>query len=95
MVSNKSKVQQNGQVTIPIGIRKKWGLEPGDKVVFVETEVGVMIVPYPERVATEALNRIGDALKDKGIKLEEMIEDGREIRGRLLEEEYGIKVGEE
>jgi AbrB family looped-hinge helix DNA binding protein len=95
MASNKSKVQQNGQVTIPIGIRNKWGLEPGDKVVFVETEIGVMIIPYTERAAMEALNRIGDALKDKGIKLEEMIEDGREIRGQLLAEEYGIKVGEE
>ena len=90
MASNKSKVQQNGQVTIPIEIRKKWGLEPESKVVFVVTEVGVMIVPYLGRVAMEALDRIGEALKEKGITLDELIEDGREIRGQLLEEEYSI-----
>ncbi|MFO7943457.1 MAG: AbrB/MazE/SpoVT family DNA-binding domain-containing protein [Anaerolineales bacterium] len=90
-----SKVQQNGQVTIPIEIRKKWGLEPGDLVAFVETEAGVLILPQEEKAAREALDRIGEVLKAKGITIEEMMEDGREIRGQLLEEEYGIHVEEE
>jgi len=90
-----SKVQQNGQVTIPVEIRRKWGLEPGDLVAFVEKEEGVLIRPYAEKKAREALDRIGKALKDKGITLEELIVDGREIRGQLLEEEYGIHVEDE
>lgn len=90
-----SKVQQNGQVTIPVEFRKKWGLEPGDLVAFVETEAGVLIIPHAERVALETLDRIGKALKAKGISLDELMEDGREIRGQLLEEEYGIHVEEE
>ncbi len=90
-----SKVQQNGRVTIPQELREKWGLEPGSLVAFVETELGVMIVPHSEKVAREALDRIGEALKDKGITLDELIEDGREIRGQLLEEEYGLDVEDE
>ncbi len=90
-----SKIQQNGQVTIPIEIRRKWGLEPGDLVAFVETEAGVLIIPHAEGVAMESLDQIGEALKAKGITIEEMMEDGREIRGQLLEEEYGIHVEDE
>jgi len=93
-VSKLSKVQEKGQVTIPEEIRRKWNLEKGDLVAFVETEDGVMISPQ-EAVAVEALDRIGEALKARGISLEEMIDGGREIRGQLLEEEYGIKADEE
>jgi AbrB family looped-hinge helix DNA binding protein len=93
-VSKLSKVQEKGQVTIPVEIRRKWNLEKGDLVAFVETEQGVMISPR-EVVAMEALDRVGEALKERGINLEELIEGGREIRGRLLEEEYDIKVDDE
>lgn len=86
-----SKVQEKGQVTIPVEIRDKLGLKKGDFVAFVETEQGVLISPQ-EVVAMKALDRIGDALKERGISLEELTESGREIRGELLEEEYGIKA---
>lgn len=89
-----SKVQKKGQVTIPVEIREMWGLEQGDLVAFVETEQGVLIRPQ-EVVAMQALDRIGAALKKRGITLDELIEDGREIRGQLLEEEYGISVDDE
>lgn len=36
-------VTTKGQVTIPIGVRKKMGIKPGDKVEFEETEEGYVI----------------------------------------------------
>ena len=45
-----------------------------------------------EVIAMNALDRIGEALKARGITLEQMIESGREIRGQLVEEKYGIKT---
>lgn len=89
-----SRVQARGQVTIPVEIRERLGLKKGDLVAFIETEQGVLINPQ-EVVAMEALDRIGEALKKRGISLEELIESGREIRGQFLEEEYGIKADEE
>ena len=89
-----SRVQARGQVTIPVEIRERLGLKKGDLVAFIETEQGVLINPQ-EVVAMEALDRIGEALRKRGISLEELIESGREIRGQLLEEEYGIKADEE
>lgn len=83
------RVQEKGQVTIPLEIRQRLNLKKGDLVTFVETEDGVLIKPA-EVIVSEALDEIGKALKDKGISLEELIERGREIRGKLIEEKYGI-----
>ena len=93
MDSKLSIVQEKGQITIPAEIRQRWGLKKGDLVAFVETEQGVMISPQ-EVVAMNALDQIGRALRERGITLEELIESGRDIRGQLIEEEYGIKVVE-
>ena len=84
-----SKVQAKGQITIPVEIRQKLGLEKGDVVAFVETERGVLISPQ-EVVAMEALEQIGEALKEQGISLEEMIESSREIRGRRDQSASGL-----
>jgi antitoxin PrlF len=88
-----SVVQEKGQITIPAEIRKKWGLKKGDLVAFIETEGGVLISPQ-EVIASQALDQIGQILKEKGLTLEELIESGREIRGELIEEEYDLESQE-
>ena len=82
-------VQAKGQVTIPLEIRKKLNLKKGDRVVFVETEQGIVIQPA-EVVVSAALREIGKELKGKKVTLEQLLERGRDIRGELIEEEYGI-----
>jgi antitoxin PrlF len=84
-------VQKRGQVTIPIELRRKLGIEEGGVVAFIETENGVLISPR-EVLAMNALDRIGEVLREQGISLEELIESGREIRGQMVEEEYGIEA---
>jgi AbrB family looped-hinge helix DNA binding protein len=54
-----SRLQERGQVTIPIEIREKLGLEPGDMIAFIETERGVFISPQ-EMVAMDALDKTID-----------------------------------
>ena len=39
------RVQAKGQITIPKEIRDKLNVQPGDLVVFVETEAGVVVKP--------------------------------------------------
>lgn len=85
---NLSVVQEKGQVTIPAEIRRKLGVKKGDLVAFIETERGVLISPR-EAVAMDALGRIGRALKERGISLEELIASGREVRAQLLQETGG------
>ncbi|MBC8448050.1 MAG: AbrB/MazE/SpoVT family DNA-binding domain-containing protein [Chloroflexi bacterium] len=82
-------VQQRGQVTIPIELRRRLGIKEGGVVAFVETDEGILISPR-EVLAMDALNRIGEALEKQGISLEELIESGRDIRGQIVEEQYGL-----
>jgi antitoxin PrlF len=84
-------VQKRGQVTIPIELRRKLGIEEGGIVAFIETEGGVLISPR-EVLAMDALDRIGEVLREQGISLEELIESGREIRGRMVGEECGLEA---
>ena len=67
------RVQEKGQVTIPLEIRQKLNLKKGDLVTFIVTDEGVLIRPV-EVVVASALDEIGRALKEKGITLEELLE---------------------
>ena len=84
-------VQKRGQVTIPVDLRRKLGMEEGDVVAFIETEDGILISPR-EVLAMDALDRIGQALQKQGISLDELIETGRESRARMVKEDYGLRA---
>ncbi len=85
------RVQEKGQVTLPADVRRKLGLKKGDLVSVAETEDGILITPQ-EVMANKLLDQIGDALREKGLTLDELIESGREIRGKIVQEKYGIKT---
>lgn len=87
------RIQENGQITLPAGVRKRLGLKKGDLVAITATPEGVLITPQ-EVVALRALDRIGETLRDQGLTLEELIESGREERSHLIEEQYGIPAGQ-
>jgi len=88
------RVQQRGQITIPIELRRKLGIEEGGMVAFIETENGILISPQ-EVLAMDALDRVGRVLRERGISLEELIESGREIRGKMVKEEYGLDADDD
>ncbi len=44
-----SLLTSKGQILIPVSLRKKYGLEPGSKVLLEETEAGVIIRPVNEQ----------------------------------------------
>lgn len=81
-------IQENGQVTLPVEFRKRYGLKKGDVVVFKETEDGLLISPRV-LLASKLMNEIGDALRDRGVSLEDLIESGQAIRQDLYDEKYG------
>jgi len=83
------RIQEKGQVTLPADVRRRLGLKKGDLVAVTETDEGVLISPQYV-VAMKALDRVGRILREQGVDLDEMIESGRDIRGELLSEEYGI-----
>lgn len=87
---NLVRVQERGQVTLPASVRRRLGIKKGDLVAVVETPQGVLITSQ-EVIASEALDRIGEVLREQGISLDELIESGRNERPDLLKEHYGIE----
>lgn len=67
------RIQENGQVTLPIKFRQKYNLKKGDAVLFQETEEGLVINPVVT-TTKKLLDDIGNALKEKGVSFDEMLE---------------------
>ena len=72
-------------------IRRKWGLEPGDRVAVEETAVGATLVPQRTIPAAELQER-EEVFRKSGITLEEFIESAREERVQIVKGLYGIDL---
>jgi len=83
-----SRVQKKGQVTIPLELRTKMGIEEGDVVTFSETPDGILISSQEAKVM-RALDELGDILREEGVTLDDLIESGRQIREEIAREKYG------
>lgn len=46
-----------------------------------------------QKAANRLLDAIGDALRERGVTLDELIEEGREERGAIFAEKYGLAGG--
>ncbi len=73
-----SSLTIKGQVLIPKRIRNKFGFKPGSKVVFQETEQGVVIKPMDESFFDAMIGILekGDLQKEKAdIRKEELAKE--------------------
>ncbi|WP_313692520.1 AbrB/MazE/SpoVT family DNA-binding domain-containing protein [Halorarum halobium] len=50
-MSEATRITEKGQATIPKSLRERYGLEPGDEVLWVETESGILV---KKRTKTDA-----------------------------------------
>ena len=81
-MSETTRVTRKGQTTIPQELREKYGLEPGDTVIWQETDDGIVLKKSRN---TEA----------RGILAGEMTEEERREIARELEDEIRAKRDEE
>jgi len=84
------RITAQGQITIPIGIRKKLNLKAGDKVIFSEERGGRIFFENP---ALLAFNRIQDEMcdvaKNSGFNTEQELQSFvREVRQEMWEKNY-------
>jgi AbrB family looped-hinge helix DNA binding protein len=68
---NLAKVSANGQVTVPVEIRRKLALKEGDKIIFFERSNGEVVINNASATAIiNAQKAFEDAAKDFGITSE-------------------------
>lgn len=44
-MSKSTRVTENGQATIPKDLREKYGLKPGNEVIWKDTDEGILVTP--------------------------------------------------
>ena len=83
---NLARVSANGQVTVPVEIRRKLALREGDKILFFERSNGEVIINNASTTAIiNAQKAFKGAARDFGVKSEEDVQ-------RLIDEvRYGEK----
>jgi AbrB family looped-hinge helix DNA binding protein len=71
----------NGQITIPISMRKKLNIKDGDKLAIIETDNGISIV-HPNVLAfEEARKDFAGVAEELGLKtLDDVVKMIKEIR---------------
>ena len=84
-----AKITMRGQITIPVGIRRRLGVKDGDKVVFIEENGRVVI----ENAAMIALKTAQDAFTGEAERLDikteqDVVELVKEVRREVWEERH-------
>lgn len=73
-------MRNKGQITLPVSIREEFGIEENE--ILQITSLGKKaIVIYPQRLKTEEiLKKTALLAKEKGLTLEELLQDLEDIR---------------
>jgi len=82
---NLAKLSSNGQVTVPVEVRRRLHLVPGDKVLFLEKENGEVVVLKAEVAGLpQAQKAFAGSAEDFGVADEDdvqaLVDD---LRGRI------------
>lgn len=81
-------VRDRGRVTIPASVRAKYGLEKGAALVLTEEEDRLVLYPSQEEYVEAVLDRVGNALKEQGVTLKEVLRQDEEASIELLRERH-------
>lgn len=74
---NLARVSSNGQITVPVEIRRKLNIKEGDKIIFLENAKGDIILQNSSRIAIREA-QLG--LKDVKVSEEDILQDVMELR---------------
>lgn len=78
----RARLSSKGQLTIPVEIRKRYGLDTGDEVEFIAEEKGTYLVPIKRKKLTDLYGILKTDKPWPGIAR------AREIAGKKLGEEF-------
>lgn len=85
---NLAKISSNGQITVPVEVRRFLGLKSGDKILFFQNQGGEMVIA---NASMQALSKAQDAFAGLAEKLG--VENEDDVQALVDEVRYGRKPG--
>ena len=85
---NLAKISANGQITLPVEIRRLLGLKSGDKVLFFQKPSGEVVI---DNASADALMKAQRAFE--GVSEELGVQDEDDVQALVDEVRYGSKKG--
>ncbi|MDO9535561.1 MAG: AbrB/MazE/SpoVT family DNA-binding domain-containing protein [Bacillota bacterium] len=74
---NLAKVSSNGQITVPVDIRRKLNIKEGDKIIFLEKPNGEIVL---QNSSVIAIQQAQSKLDDIQLSEDEILQDIMDIR---------------
>jgi antitoxin PrlF len=74
---NLAKVSSNGQITVPVEIRRKLNIKHGDKIIFLEKPSGEIVL---QNSSIFAIRQAQSKLEDVDRSEDDVLKDVMEIR---------------
>ena len=88
---NLAKISANGQITVPVEVRRQLGLKSGDKLLFLQKQNGEIIVSNASATASAtAIRKAQTAFQ--GVAEEMGINSEEDIQDLVNEVRYGKEV---
>src|SRR5688572_5714808 len=84
-----NQIDDRRKIQLPEAWLEKEGLNPGDTVILVETDNGILVMSRKARI-NQLLDNLGEGLKAAGVTtFEDMLELIEETRQEMYDETYG------
>jgi antitoxin PrlF len=81
---NLAKVSSNGQITVPLEVRRALDLKPGDKVLFIQNEMGQITIA---NASAQAIYKAQSAFV--GVAEKMGVENDDDVQALVNEVRYG------
>ena len=87
-VSTTIQIRSKGTLTLPIELRRKYGLDEGDVITLIDMGDGSFLLAPFVTQADRLGDRVAKAMADKGVTLDEILTALDEERERYYQERY-------
>lgn len=82
------QIRQRGSLTLPVELRERYGIEPGDTFRLVDLD-GIFVLTPMVPMVPELAREIERARLEAGLDTAELLQALREERARYVQETYG------
>jgi len=87
-VSTTIQIRSKGTVTLPIELRRKYGLDEGDLITLIDLGDGSFLLTPVVTQVDRAGDRVAKAMADEGVSVDEILTILDEERERYYQERY-------